>query len=95
MMTVWHGDKFTIGRRHRDSQVAVAVMNPSANVGDIRGVDSIPGLRRSPGGEHGNPLKCSCLENPHGHRSLEGYSPWACTESDTTEHAHMHETCVW
>ena len=64
MMTVWHGDKFTIGRRHRDSQVAVAVMNPSANVGDIRGVDSIPGLRRSPGGEHGNPLKCSCLENP-------------------------------
>ena len=64
MMTVWHGDKFTIGRRHRDSQVAVAVKNPSANAGDVRGVDSIPGLRRSPGGEHGNPLKCSCLGNP-------------------------------
>ena len=27
-------------------------------------VDSIPGLRRSPGGEHGNTLKYSCLENP-------------------------------
>ena len=27
---------------------------------------SIPGLRRSPGGGHGNPLQYSCLENPHG-----------------------------
>ena len=25
------------------------------------------------------------LENPHGQRSLEGYSPWGCKESDTTE----------
>ena len=25
---------------------------------------SIPGLERSPGGEHGNPLQYSCLENP-------------------------------
>ena len=25
---------------------------------------SIPGLGRSPGGEHGNPLQYSCLENP-------------------------------
>ena len=25
---------------------------------------SIPGSRRSPGGGHGNPLQCSCLENP-------------------------------
>ena len=24
----------------------------------------IPGLRRSPGGANGNPLQCSCLENP-------------------------------
>ena len=24
----------------------------------------IPGLERSPGGEHGNPLQYSCLENP-------------------------------
>ena len=40
---------------------------------------------RSPGGEHGNPLKYSCLENPHGQRSLAGYSPWGHKESDTTE----------
>ena len=25
---------------------------------------------------HGNPLQYSCLENPHGQRSLAGYSPW-------------------
>ena len=26
-----------------------------------------------------------CLENPHGQRSLAGYSPWGYKESDTTE----------
>ena len=31
-----------------------------------------------PGGGHGNPLQYSRLKNPHGQRSLEGYSPWAC-----------------
>ena len=34
---------------------------------------STPGLGRSPGGGHGNPLQYSCLENPHGQRSLAGY----------------------
>ena len=46
---------------------------------------SIPGFERSPGGGHGNPLQYSCLENPHGQRSLAGYSPWGRKESDTTE----------
>ena len=32
-----------------------------ANVGDA---DLIPGSRRSPGGGNGNPLQCSCLEDP-------------------------------
>ena len=27
---------------------------------------------------------------PHGQRSLAGYSPWGCKESDTTELAHSH-----
>ena len=43
----------------------------TCNVGDL---DSIPGLGRSPGGEHGNPLQYSYLENPAGQRSLGGYS---------------------
>ena len=42
----------------------LVVKNPPANAGDIRDVRSIPGLGRSPGGGHGNPLKYSCLENP-------------------------------
>ena len=54
----------------------------SCNAGDL---GSIPGLGRSPGGGHGNPLQYSCLENPQGQRGLVGYSPWGCKESDTTE----------
>ena len=46
---------------------------------------SIPGLERSPRGEHGNPLHYSCLENLHGQRKLVGYSPWGRKGSDTTE----------
>ena len=46
---------------------------------------SIPELGRSPGGGHGNPLQYSCLENPHGQRSLMGYNPWGHKELDTTE----------
>ena len=38
--------------------------NPPANAGDIRDMGSIPGLGRSPEGEHANPLQYSCLENP-------------------------------
>ena len=30
------------------------------------------GQEDSPGGGHGNPLQYSCLENPHGQRSLVG-----------------------
>ena len=36
---------------------------------------SIPGLGRSPGGGQDNPPQYSCLENPHGWRSLTGCSP--------------------
>ena len=36
----------------------------------------VQSLGWSPGGGHENPLQCSCLENPHGRRSLVGCSPW-------------------
>ena len=45
---------------------------------------------RSPGGGHGNPLQFSCLENPHGQRSLAGYSPWGHKELDNTEQLTKH-----
>ena len=51
---------------------------------------SIPGLRRSPGGGHGNPLQYSCLENPHERRSLAGQGPWGHKESDMTKHSTQH-----
>ena len=38
-----------------------------------------------PGRRHGNPFPFSCLENSHGQRSLVGYSPQGCKESDMTE----------
>ena len=38
------------------SQMALMLKNPSANAGDIKDMGSIPGLGRSPGGGHGNPL---------------------------------------
>ena len=54
----------------------------SCSVGDL---GLIRGLRRSPGEGHGNPLQYSCLENPHGQRSLVGYSLWGHKESEKTE----------
>ena len=61
------------------------VKSPSPNAGNIRNVGLAPGSGKSPGGKHGNPLQYSCPENPHGQRSLVGYSPWGHKDSDTTE----------
>ena len=49
--------------KSRASQVAQMVKNPPANAGDVRDVGLVPGLGRSPGAGHGNPLQYSCLEN--------------------------------
>ena len=62
---------------------------PACDAGDL---GLIPGLGRSPGGGHGNPLQYPCLENPHGQTSLVGHSPrggkeLAMTEWLSTEHA--------
>ena len=59
----------------------------TCNAGDL---SSIPGLGRSPGGRHGSPLQCSCLKNPHGQRSLAGYSPRGHKELDMTERLSKH-----
>ena len=52
---------------------------------DASDLGLIPGLGRSPGAGHGNPLQSSYLEKPHGQRSLVGYGPWGRKELDTTE----------
>ena len=59
----------------------------ACNMGDL---GSIPGLGRSPGEGHGNPLQYSCLKNSHGQRSLAGCSPWGHKELDMTEQLSTH-----
>ena len=63
----------------------------ACNVGYL---GSIPGLGRSPGGGHGNPLKYTCLEDPHGQRSLVGYSQCGCKELDTTDGTPLQYSCL-
>ena len=47
-----------------DSQVVLVTKNLPARAGDVRKTGSVPGLGRSLGGGHSNPLQDSCLENP-------------------------------
>ena len=47
---------------------------------NVEDLSLIPGLGRSSGGGHGNPLQYYFLENPHGQRSLAGYSPRGCND---------------
>ena len=60
--------------------------NPPANAGDIGDEGSIPGLERSTGGGHGNPLQLFVPGESYGQRSLAGYSPRGSKKSDMTEH---------
>ena len=46
------------------SRVVLVVKNPHGNAGDMKVIGLIPGLGRSAGGQHSNPLQYSSLENP-------------------------------
>ena len=72
-----------------DLPSGAVVKNTPANAGRARRPFRQP-LGSSPGVGNGNPLQYSCLEKSHGQRSLVGYSPWGCRESDRTEWAHTH-----
>ena len=48
----------------RASLVVPVVKSPPTNAGNFKDTGSLPGSGRSHGGEHGNPLLYSCLENP-------------------------------
>ena len=52
------------------------------NLSTSADVGSIPGSGRPPGEGTGNPLQCSCLENPMGRGA---WCLWGPKEWDTTE----------
>ena len=55
--------------------MALAVVYLPADAGDVKDAGSIPRSGRSPGGGHGNPLQCSCLENPMDRGAWQATSP--------------------
>ena len=61
------------------------VKNLPANSGHSGDASLIPGSGRSPGGGNGNPLQCSCLENPRDRGAWWAAIYGGRTESDTTE----------
>ena len=61
--------------------------NTPANAGDAGDVGLIPESERPPGGENGNPLQSSCLENPMGRRAWRATVHGVTKELDTTEDA--------
>ena len=61
------------------------VKNLPANARDIRDMDQIPGLQRSPWRRAWQPTPVFFPGIFHKQRSLADYSPWGCTELDMTE----------
>ena len=64
---------------------STVVKNPPANAGDTGEVGSIPGMGRSPGEGNGNPLQCSCFENPRDGGAWRAAVYGGCIALDTTE----------
>ena len=66
----------------------------ACNAGDAGDVGSIPGSRKSPGEENGNPVQYSCLKNPIGKGAWQA-TVQGDTESETSEQAHMLKTLLY
>ena len=72
------------------SLLAPVVKNPPAKAEDVRDVSSIPGLRSSPGGGHGNPLQYSCLEN-----SMDRGAWWAIVRGVTKSQTRLKQLIAY
>ena len=84
--------RFFITSANWDFPGGASGKNLPASAGDIRAAGLIPELGKSPGGGHGNPFQYSCLENPHGERSLAG-TVHEVAELDTTEWLSTSQQC--
>ena len=72
----------------------LVLKNLLASAGDIRDEALNPGSGRSPRGGPGNPLQCSCLENPLDRGAWEA-SVHRVAQLDTTEATeHIHKIYV-
>ena len=60
----------------------------------VENMGSVPGLRRSPGEENGNPIQYSCLGNPMDRGPWWGYSPWCCKKRWTWLSMYAHTSSV-
>ena len=77
-----------------DDTVVKKLPANAGDTGDARDTGD-PWVVKIPGEGNGNPFQYSCLENSMD-RGAMGYSPWGCTELDTTEHTrrvNAHELC--
>ena len=93
---------FDVYTKQGASQVVLMIKNLSANAGDIGNAILIPGLKRLPGGGHGNPLQHFCLENPmdrgarwatvHQVTKSQKWLKWLnmCTHAHTQMHRHTY-----
>ena len=66
------------------------VKNPPATARDVRNMGSIAGSGRFPWRRAWQPTPVFLPGESQGQRSLAGYSPWGCKESDTTELLRKH-----
>ena len=81
--------------RLRASQLVLRVKNLPANAGDVRDTGLIPGSGRSPGGAQGNPLQCSCLENPMDRGAWRLQSMGSQSQTQLSDLAHTMGLKVW
>ena len=67
------------------SQVVLVVKNLSASAGDGKRCGFDPWVTKIPWRRAWQPTPVFLPGESHGQRSLEGYSPQGCQESDTTQ----------
>ena len=75
--------------------MALVVKNPLPNARDTRDAGLILGLGRFPGGEHGNPLQYSCLENPMHRRTWWATVPRVAKSRTQLKWLSMHSWDIY
>ena len=88
------GRSLTLGGTHLWGVGGTMVKDPPASAGDLGDLGSIPGSERFPWRWDWLLTPVFLLGKSCRQRSLAGYCPWGCKESDTTERLNTH-TCTW